>query len=83
MSNSPNVLEDAGAFVLVRDVLESPLSPPCFLRILDEGFQTCHPQLQGISGIPWDRAKDLMSPMEFYRKVDMFTAGTVRYRVYT
>lgn len=24
-----------------------------------------------------------MSPMEFYRKVDMFTAGTVRYRVYT
>lgn len=83
MSNSPNVLEDAGAFVLVRDMLESPLSPSCFLTTLDDGFQKCHPQLQGISGIPWDRAKDLMSPMEFYRKVDLFTAGTVRYRVCT
>lgn len=41
VSNSSSALEDAGAYVLEKDVLASPLALPCFSSMLHEFQMHC------------------------------------------
>lgn len=79
VSNSPDILEDAGACVLVRDALESPVALPGISGILDAGFQVCRPA----TGCLRNKATDLVSSLEAHGKVAIGTiiAKTVGYRV--